>query len=71
MKTNKGIVINLVCTNSACSYNEGFITKEALNSSSTGKHSFSTPKVCPRCESEIELISFVSGTMEIVEDKIN
>lgn len=68
---NKGIVINMLCCNPSCSFSENkLIIKSPLNISSGGNCSFKMPQVCPKCKSAVELLNFVSGSVEIEADKI-
>lgn len=66
----KGIVIRALCTNPSCSFSENKIEiKQALNKvNQTGKYSFQVPQSCPKCKSEIEMLGFVSGSVEIIPD---
>jgi len=67
---NKGIVINMLCENPSCSFSEEkLVVKNPLNIvESSGKCSFSIPNSCPKCKSPVELLNFVSGSIEIEKD---
>jgi hypothetical protein len=68
----KGIILSYLCLNPSCEFSEKqLIIKNPLTSSSNGSnHKFSGISSCPKCKSAIELLTFVSGTIEIVEDNI-
>ena len=67
---NKGIVISMLCTNPSCTFSEQKLKiKQAFTIAATsGRCVFNMPKCCPKCKSGIELLSFVSGSVEITED---
>lgn len=69
---NKGVVVYFLCTNPSCSMSENKLEiKKPLNYvSSSGKFSFEVPKCCPKCKSELELLNFVSGNVEIEADDL-
>jgi len=69
---NKGIVLKFLCTNPSCSFSESeLIVKSTLSYvSSSGKASFVVPKICPKCKFGLELLNFISGSVEIKEDEI-
>lgn len=67
----KGIVVKYLCTNPSCSFSETpLIDKKALTTGSS-KYSFPVLKCCPKCKSGIDMINFVSGSVQIKEDKIS
>lgn len=68
---NKGIIISLVCQNPSCEFSEKILVKKTTLAvtKSSGKASFEIPKNCPKCKSELELLSFISGSVEIQPDK--
>ncbi|MHA1381425.1 MAG: hypothetical protein ACTSRG_23910 [Candidatus Helarchaeota archaeon] len=70
---NKGIVLNFLCQNPSCSYSEEMLKiKQPVNIvKASGNCSFKIPTSCPKCKTEIELINFVSGSIEIEADEIN
>jgi len=68
---NKGVVVNLLCQNPDCQYSEEKLKMEsAVNITGSGTCSFKILKSCPRCKTELELINFVSGSLEIKADEI-
>ena len=69
---NKGIVINLLCCNPSCNYSDKkLVIKKTLQvSESTGNCQFKIPKSCPKCASPLELLNFISGSVEIEPDLI-
>ena len=67
----KGIVIKYLCTNPSCEFSESVLDDKQPIVFSSGKCSFKTINSCPKCKSGVEMINFVSGSMTIVEDKIN
>jgi hypothetical protein len=69
---NKGIILYYLCTNPGCTYSEQklVIRKPLVHVTSSNKFTFNVPKCCPKCKSELELLNFVSGSVEIEQDKI-
>ncbi|MHA1381185.1 MAG: hypothetical protein ACTSRG_22685 [Candidatus Helarchaeota archaeon] len=69
---NKAIVLNFLCVNVDCNFSqEKLQIKQTLNIvESSGNCSFKIPTCCPRCKSPVELVNFVSGSVEIEADKI-
>ena len=71
VKMNKGVVISYLCTNPSCSYSEEkLIIKKPVTFSNKGGCKFEGISTCPKCKSSIELLHFISGEVEITEDKI-
>lgn len=70
---NKGVVIYLLCENPSCSFSEEklVIKQPLVVSGSSGKCNFSFPKECPKCKTSLELLNFVSGSVEIQPDKLD
>ena len=72
MAKTKGIIINMLCTNPECPYSDDKLRiKNAVTISGTGKATFDVPNSCPRCKSPLELLTFQSGSVEIVADAID
>ncbi len=67
----KGVIVRYLCTNPSCAFSEKILEdKQALNGSSSTM-SFKSLSSCPKCKSGIEMINFVSGSVEITEDEIS
>jgi len=68
---SKGVVISYLCRNPDCSYSEEkIIIKKPVTSSTNGNCKFEGISSCPKCKSPVELLHFISGEVEITEDKI-
>jgi len=70
MVERKGIIISALCTNPSCPHSEEeLIMKQPFQQTlSSGKCSFVMPIKCPKCLSGVEVLNFVSGTIEIEKD---
>jgi len=67
---NKGVIINLLCTNPDCEHSQTKLKIESPLIISNNNCSFKILKECPRCKSGLEFINFVSGRLEITADNI-
>lgn len=66
----KGIIIRYLCENPSCTYSENKIKFTTSLNVSGAKANFKILNCCPKCKSSIELINFISASVEFEEDKI-
>jgi len=69
---NKGVVITFMCINPDCNFShEKIVIKKPVSITGNNKFSFTAISSCPKCKSPVEMINFVSGTLEIEADEIS
>jgi len=68
---NKGIVVRYLCTNPSCSFSEQKLEHKSSLVISGASARFKLLNNCPKCKGGLEMLNFVSGSVEITPDDEN
>jgi len=65
---DRAIILSYLCTNPSCGFSEKKLQFKTVLKGKGKTLSFDNLNDCPKCRSELELLKFNSGSVEITDD---